>query len=263
MPELDVSVIGPAGDVDVRSRGPVDPDDRDRARAAVAAVVARHRSAGAARLRLTCGPHAGCPAVIQVNLRVGGAPARIQVDGPTLPAAVAAAADRLERQITRLETGWEPWPWPDPQRRTLAVPGPDRITRRKVVPLRPRRACQAGSTLAAMDYDVCLFTELDTGEDAVVYRAGPTGLRVARQHSMRPVTANGTPTPTVNSRRTPVLTPDAAATHLAEGWLPFLFFTDAADGRGALVYRRYDGGVGLLAPGDAARFPTLRARGGE
>ncbi|MET7426321.1 sigma 54 modulation/S30EA ribosomal C-terminal domain-containing protein [Dactylosporangium sp. NPDC005555] len=252
MAQLDVPAIGPAGDVDVLSRGSIDPALREAARAAIAAVVARHRTAGAARLRLTAGHHAACPAVVQVNLRVGGASARIQVDGPTLPAAVAAAITRLDRQIIRLATAWAPWPWPDPQRRTLAVPGPARITRRKAVPLRPRRVCQAASMLAAMDYDVCLFTDADTGEDAVVYRAGPSGLRVARQRSMRPAGTPGTPAPTVNSRRTPVLAPEAAAARLAEGWLPFLFFTDQDSGRGGLVHRRYDGGVGLLTPAGAA-----------
>lgn len=248
MPELDLLPNLPAADVDVRSRGPVGQDERDCARAMIAAVTARHPGTGAVRVRLTGGHHPGGPMVVQVNLRVAGAPARIQVAGPTAAAAIPAGAVRLDRQIRRLGTAWEPWPWPDPERQALAVPGRDRIVRRKTVPLRPRRTCQAASMLAAMDYDVCLFTDVDTGEDAVVYRAGPTGLRIARQHSMRPAAPSGTPTPTVNSRRTPVLTPESAAARLAEGWLPFLFFTGQDSGRGGLVYRRYDGGVGLLSP---------------
>jgi hypothetical protein len=123
------------------------------------------------------------------------------------------------------------------------------------VPLHPRRSCQAASALAAMDYDVYLYTDADTGEDAAIYRAGPTGLRVARQRSMRPAPTSGTPPLTVNSRRTPVLTPQEAAARLAEGWLPFLFFTDGHSGRGHLVYRRYDGGVGLLGPSAGPEDP--------
>ncbi|MEV4511119.1 sigma 54 modulation/S30EA ribosomal C-terminal domain-containing protein [Dactylosporangium sp. NPDC049525] len=257
MPELDLLRIAPAGDVDVRSRGPIGHDERQCARAMVAAVVARHHLAGGARVRLTGGHHPGGPLVVQVNLRVRGAPARIQVVGPNPAAAFSAAAVRLDRQVRRLSTAWEPWPWPDPERRALAIPGRDQITRRKTVPLRPRRTCQAASTLAAMDYDVHLLTDVDTGEDAVVYRAGPTGLRVARQHSMRPALTFGTPVPTVNSRRIPVLTPESAASHLAEFWLPFLFFTDQDTGRGRLLYRRYDGGVGLLSPaGGLERAPS-------
>ncbi len=37
----------------------------------------------------------------------------------------------------------------------------------------------------AMDYDVHIFTDTTTGEEAVVYRAGPAGLRLARQHRER------------------------------------------------------------------------------
>jgi hypothetical protein len=55
------------------------------------------------------------------------------------------------------------------------------------------------------------------------------------------------PAPTVNPRRTPRLSAVEAAERLAEGWLPFLFYTDAATGRGGLVYRRYDGGTGLIS----------------
>ncbi|MEV0131808.1 sigma 54 modulation/S30EA ribosomal C-terminal domain-containing protein [Dactylosporangium sp. NPDC050688] len=245
MQDLDLM---PTGEVELRSHGPIGQDDRDGARAVVADVLARHGCVAGARVRLTAGHRSGGPMVVQVNLRVAGAPARIQVAGATPAAAVAAAAVRLDHQVQRLRTAWEPWPWPDPQRHPLAIPGRDRITRRKAVVLRPRRTCQAASTLAAMDYDVCLFTDADTGEDAVVYRAGPTGLRVARQRSMRPAPASGTPVPTVNSRRTPELTPETAAARLAEGWLPFLFFTDPGTARGAVVYRRYDGGITLLCP---------------
>lgn len=255
MPDLDLLPDVPADMVEVRSRGPIGDEAEACARAMVSAVVARHRLAGGARVRLTGDYHPGGPMVVQVNLRVSGAPARIQVAGPNPADAVAAGAVRLDRQVRRLLTAWEPWPWPDPERRALAVPGRDQITRRKLVPLRPRRTCQAASMLAAMDYDVCLFTDADTGEDAVIYRAGPTGLRVARQRSMRPAPTRGTPAPTVNSRRTPVLTPEAAAAHLAAGWLPFLFFTDQDTGRGCLVYRRYDDGVGLLGPAGSPQGP--------
>jgi hypothetical protein len=38
---------------------------------------------------------------------------------------------------------------------------------------------------------------------------------------------------------------------LGDGWLPFVFYTDQDTGRGSLLYRRYDGGLGLVtaAPG--------------
>jgi hypothetical protein len=35
--------------------------------------------------------------------------------------------------------------------------------------------------------------------------------------------------------------------------LPFLFFVDAERGRGAVLYHRYDGHYGLIAPADDGR----------
>lgn len=96
----------------------------------------------------------------------------------------------------------------------------------------------------AMDYDVYLFTDAETGEEAVVYRCGPTGLRLARQHRRHPPS----PPLTINPRATPTLDAAQATRRLGEGCLPFLFFNDPDSGRGALTYRRYDGDIGVVRP---------------
>mgnify|MGYP007061293597 CR=1 FL=1 len=107
----------------------------------------------------------------------------------------------------------------------------------------------------AMDYDVHLFTDAETGEDAVVYRGGPSGLRLARQHTMYPPGWSWSPSTTippvpliVNSLPTPVLSEVEAVGRVCEHGLRFLFFTDDATGRGRLLYLRYDGRLGLLTP---------------
>lgn len=88
----------------------------------------------------------------------------------------------------------------------------------------------------------------------MVYRAGPSGLRLARQHHVFPqdghvVAPQPPPVPLiVNSRPTPVLTEAAAVDRAREHGLPFLFFTDQATGRGQLLYSRYDGNLGLITP---------------
>ena len=247
-----------AGGPQVYVRGVVGDEEREYARTAVGAVLAEHGvPASATRVRLSGGNCGGGPLLIQVNLRVCGAPARIQVPGWDPSAAVAAAVDRLRRQVRRLTTAWEPWPWPDPQRRALAVPGRGEIVRRKSYRLTVGAPCRAAAVLGAMDYDVYLYTDADTGEDAVVYRSGPTGLRLARQRSMRPPapvgpsasTAAALPI-TVNARKVPTLTAGQAADRLAEGWLPFVFFTESRSGRGNLLYRRYDGNLGLVSSVD-------------
>ncbi len=231
-----------AGGLHVVARG---VDEAERARTKIGDVLDSTGIRDGARVRFTSGACAG-PALVQVNLRVHGAPARIQVAGPSASVALDRAATRLERQIRRLTTTFEPWPWPDPQRRSLGLPSAGAIARHKQYPLLVGSPCQASAFMNAMDYDVMLYTDAETGEDAVVYRSGPTGLRLARQRSMRPPSMPVTLPLTVNAHRIPTLAPAAAARWLADGWLPHVFFTDAASGRGALLYRRYDGDLGLI-----------------
>jgi hypothetical protein len=236
----------------VQVRGPVGEDERDGVQAMISAVLRRHRNAVAhTRVRLTGGYCGGWPTLVQVNLRVCGAAARIQVAGTSHALAIAAAAARLDRQICRSSTAYEPWPWPDPQRRPLAVPIPGKIARLKTVRLHTASPCQAAAVLDAMDYDVHLFTDAETGQDAIVFRAGPTGLRLARQRAMHPPSLPVLLPLTVNSRKIPTLTASHAADRLAEHGLPFLFYTDLGTRRGHLLYRRYDGGLGLVTPRDS------------
>jgi len=188
------------------------------------------------------------PCLVQVNLRVSGAPARIQVAAPSLASAIPAAAARLHRQIVRLSRAWEQWPWPDADRPPLYLPRTAPIARLKSFKLHRATACQAAAILNAMDYVVYLYTDADTGEDAIIYRAGPTGLRLARQPTMHPPSLPSVLPLTINPRKTPILATGQAATRLGDTSLPFLSYTDAATRRGSLLYRRYDGILGLITP---------------
>ncbi len=107
----------------------------------------------------------------------------------------------------------------------------------------------------AMDYDAHLFTDTETGEDALVYRAGPSGLRLARQRHLFPPgwawspRIQGPPVPQiVNSRATPTLSESDAVRRAREHSLRLLFYTDRETGRGQLLYPRHDGNLGLLVP---------------
>ena len=59
------------------------------------------------------------------------------------------------------------------------------------------------------------------------------------------------PSITVSEIPAPVLTLAEATTRLEALGRPFLFFVDAAAGRGNLLYRRYDGHYGLITPANA------------
>ncbi|GAA4470741.1 hypothetical protein GCM10023170_088060 [Phytohabitans houttuyneae] len=110
----------------------------------------------------------------------------------------------------------------------------------------------------AMDFDVALYTDAESGEEAIVYRAGPTGLCLSRQRSANPPSMPVTLPLTIDPRRVPRLTAAQAAHRLAEGWLPFVFFTDRRTRRGNLLYRRYDGDLGLIAPSEPDSSVVVR-----
>jgi hypothetical protein len=240
-------MVAGLSEFEVVTRGGIDDGDRGALAAAVKVVLERHDGVeGPVRMRLTGAPRPGGPGLVQINLTVAGRPTRIEVPGRTVAGAVHLAASRLCRQLDRLTGVWRVWPWPDPQRRPLGLPDAGAVVRHKPYQLEVCDPDQAALVLGAMDYDAHLFTDRESGEDAVVYRSGPSGLRLARQRSMHPP-AGSTEAMTVSAHRVPMLRPREAARWLADGWLPFLFFTDRASGRGRLLYRRYDGGLGLIS----------------
>ena len=241
-------------EVAVFSGGRVPTSQANRVARAVGRVLEHRGITGGARVRLSPANCPDGPMLVQVNLRVCDRPARVQavtagIDD--LPSALV----RLDRQIVRVWGRWRPRPWPDRTRRVLTAPSGAVITRRKPVVLLRASPLEAVAVMDAMDYDVHLFTDAETGEDAVVYRAGPSGLRLARQRRMYPPgwswspSACSPPVPLiVNSRPTPTLSEAAAVARAWQHHLRFLFFTDPASGRGQLLYPRYDGNLGLITP---------------
>ncbi|WP_073946932.1 sigma 54 modulation/S30EA ribosomal C-terminal domain-containing protein [Streptomyces kebangsaanensis] len=126
---------------------------------------------------------------------------------------------------------------------------PDRFPRpveeRRVVrhePYAPTRETpdEAAFEPETTDYDFHLLTDIGTGEDSTPYRSGPTGYRLAQVHPRpRPVGPVAVPL-TVGDLPAPRMTPAEAEQRLDIGGLPFVFFADAAAGRGNVLYRRYE-----------------------
>ncbi|KAA8958764.1 sigma 54 modulation/S30EA ribosomal C-terminal domain-containing protein [Mycobacterium sp.] len=244
-------------DVIVFSGGRLAASHAERAARAVGRVLEHQGITGGARVRLAPANCARGPMLVQVNLRVRATPTRVQAVTRGRDDLSSALA-RLDRQIVRVRAAWRPRPWPDRTRLMLTAPADAVITRRKPVRLLRGSPAQAVVEMDAMDYDVHLFTDAETGEDAVVYRAGPSGLRLARQRRMCPpgwscLPPTGCVQPVslvVNSRPTPMFAEDAAVMRLRAHGLRFLFFTNPATGRGQLLYPRYDGNLGLVTPVD-------------
>lgn len=216
-----------------------------------------------ARIRLTRfadRPAHSC-AVVQGNLEIGGRPLRVQTLLGTGDEAVDVLCRRLRERLGRLgapDCAYQgmaadlPQAWVRPRgfyaEEAVLPRGRPEIRRRKAVPLRSQTVDQAAFHMDAMDYDCHFFADVDTGEDSMVYRCGPTGYKVV-QLSVR----NGIPQRrglrmTVSPLPAPSLTQQQAVRRLRSTGLPFLFFSDAAaaERRGAVLYQRFDGHYGLL-----------------
>ena len=106
----------------------------------------------------------------------------------------------------------------------------------------------AAFDMEQLDYDFYLFRDLASGADSVMERTETGSYRLLTL--VRPAMEPGpTAVPiTVVDTPVPVLALGGAIERLDAGRELFVFFADAATGRGKVVYRRYDGHYGLITP---------------
>ncbi|QBS45356.1 hypothetical protein DMB37_40035 [Nocardia sp. CS682] len=243
----------------VVTRGEVMDREVTRLERAITRVLRRHHVACAAQVRVSAPPCGDGQVLVQANIRFRGAQARVQVAGPRGFVATFTA-ERLDRQLARLTGTGEPRYWPDPARPPLAAVTEERpIVRRKACALAVGDPAAATRAMDAMDYDAHLFIDAQTGHDAVIFWAGPLGVRLARQHLAPPQSEPAQTVPlTVDPRPAPLLTDREAAARLCRYGLPFVFFTEPRSGRGRLLYRRHDGDLAIVLP-DEATFGGVSA----
>ncbi|HWF34735.1 MAG TPA: HPF/RaiA family ribosome-associated protein [Solirubrobacteraceae bacterium] len=177
--------------------------------------------------------------------------------------AATEAADRLERQMRR---GADPQMAPRNDRRALQRalahlahepkhrprPSFKRPDLRDIIPQRtaypfPESTLDAVADLLDLDLEFLLFRHARTGEDVVVYRRDdgrigllhPPGSPLADENDIVVTEPSRYPEPiplTIARDEMDVLN------HR------FLYFIDAADGRGKVLYLRHDGDYGLVEP---------------
>ncbi|KLO39666.1 sigma 54 modulation/S30EA ribosomal C-terminal domain-containing protein [Mycobacterium nebraskense] len=204
------------------------------------------------------------PVVAQANLDVDGRPVRAQVQADTAREAVDLLAARLRRRLERAAEHWEArrgelpagaaeWRHEsEPARRPnyFARPADQRrVIRRKSFTMAPCTIDDAAREMELLDYDFHLFTEKGTGIAGVLYRAGPTGYRLAlAAPALADQVSQHTLPVTVSQQSLPCLTEEGAANRLAVLGLPFLFFIHADYGCASVLYHRYDGHYGLITP---------------
>ncbi|MEV7603695.1 sigma 54 modulation/S30EA ribosomal C-terminal domain-containing protein [Kitasatospora sp. NPDC089797] len=218
-----------------------------RGRLAAAAAVAGGAGTLVEGLRIRLAAVAG-GALAQVNAEVDGRRIRVQRAAAEAGDSLDRVADCLLDRIRAVTGAWVPRPWSaaQPPVPLLPLAGGRRIVRRKDPSLVWCTPEAAARTMDAMDYDIHLFTDPATETDAVVYRVGPTGYRLARTMPAGPFGRRTAPI-TLSPHGAPLLTERQAVERLERAELPFLFYAHPAGGRGRVLYRRFDGHLGLLA----------------
>jgi ribosome-associated translation inhibitor RaiA len=222
-------------DIEVVTHGPLPFEVVEYARERVMAVARESvQLVQHARIKLSYRTEPAVPQPFQAKagLDLEGNLLRAQVAATSVFTAVDLLADRLRHRLAALAHGWSgngaPAPRPDRYPRLV-----DRreVVRQKSYELRTCTTRTAVHDMERLDFDVHLFVEESTGQEAVVYRTGTAGYGVVRLPASR-------------------LTMRAALDRINATDQPFLFFADATTGRGRLLYRRYDGHYGLVRPAD-------------
>ncbi|MFF4137301.1 HPF/RaiA family ribosome-associated protein [Streptomyces mirabilis] len=256
-----------APEIQVEAQGPMPPGTVEYAQEKVRALTGRTREPVLyARVKLThmANPAVERPAIAQANLDVNGRPLRAHVAATAVIEAVDLLQDRLAARLERLEEHWEarrgktPAPGPhewrhgsEPAHRPDYFPRPAeerQVVRHKSYSLARESPDEAAFELESMDYDFHLFTDVGTGEDSVLYRSGPTGYRLAQVHPHPHLVGPAAVQLTVSDLPAPRMNGGEAKQRLDLTGFPFVFFADAATGRGNVLYHRYDGHYGLISP---------------
>lgn len=209
------------------------------------------------------------PARVEVGADVNGTPVRVHVAAADVRAAGDHAADRLQQRLTHLrdrnltrhrwlglaaEHGWRHGAWRPTVGHPVLPPEDRQVVRRESLAPGPMSPDEAAYDMDVLDHDFLLFTDAETGGDAVVYRHADGGFGLRGQLGLDE--ARLTVTPLALDGPLPVLTESQAREHIEVAGEHVVFYLDALDRRGRVLYRRFDGHYGLVAPAGlrAARF---------
>ncbi|WP_445149553.1 sigma 54 modulation/S30EA ribosomal C-terminal domain-containing protein [Baekduia sp. Peel2402] len=239
----------------------------------------RRRAAGLERLvddpppevRLTVrpgparsGPHARRPFVADASAPDHGRVLAAHALGPTAISAASAALERLRRQLRRardsevalrdeprvIARGIADLRRLEPQRPDLPHKPPEerRIVHRRTYSEEPESTLSAIADLLDDDQEFRLFVHVATREDVVVHWRddGRVGLLHPQGSALAGEGPPVVPEPSRYSQPLSLATARAEMDVLAHR---FLYFIDADDGRGKVLYLRYDGDYGLVEPG--------------
>jgi ribosome-associated translation inhibitor RaiA len=217
-----------------------------------------------ARLTLRRGsPHAERPYVADADVRFDGRLVAAHAAGQSAAEAADEVAERLRRQIRRAiqsdvalrneprtieralaelahERGHRPHARLRPPELRDLIPQPT------AYPL-PESTLDAVADLIDLDYEFLLFRHESTGEDVVVYRSDDGRIGLLHPPGSPLAGEDGLVVPEPSRYREPIPL-ERARDEMDVLNHRFLYFVDAADGRGKVIYLRHDGNYGLVEP---------------
>jgi hypothetical protein len=189
------------------------------------------------------------------------ADAHLLYDGRVLAAHLSArsaeeaaelATERLRRQVRRVKGSEvalrnEPWREDDLPHSSVKPPDQRQIIHRRTYSTVPFSTVEAVLELLDLDVEFFLFRHVRTDEDVVVHRwlDGAIGLLFPQGSALADENDIVIPEPSRYSEPLPF---DGARAEMDMLNHRFLYFIDAADGRGKVLYLRHDGDYGLVEP---------------
>lgn len=196
------------------------------------------------------------PVFVKAEVDVNGRVVRARAAAPTSNEAIDALEDRLRERLERaahlqesrhLRHRDEAWHHGDPpSERTPYFPRPvdeREVVRRKTFAIGAQTPEEAALDMAMLDHDFFLFHNAETDEDNVLFRT-PDGLALIQpSEGWAPPPESGIAVSTIRPAR---MDEREAIQLLDLGDEPFVFFLDPDSGKGAVVYRRYDGHYGVI-----------------
>jgi ribosome-associated translation inhibitor RaiA len=253
--------------VEVIARGDVTQDLIDLAADKISAIT--HVTAQPlllARVKLTHEPDPARerPAIAQVTIDVNGDLVRAQVAARTMRDAIDLLEGRLRdkldhraerRQASRRHDappapgGWRHDDRPSPRPSHFERPVDEReLVRRKSFATADLTPDEAAFDMDQLDHDFYLFRDVASGADCVLEHRADGPYRLAYAGAVAPEPGPTAVPVEVVETPAPELAVDEAIERLDLSDEPFTFFLDTDSGRGSVVYRRYDGHYGLIAP---------------
>lgn len=202
------------------------------------------------------------PAIVKAELDVNGRLVRAHFAAATMFAAVDLVEARLRQRLERLadtptarrlrHRDDKSWHHGDPvvHRPHYHPRPPDEreVVRHKTFAVAPTTPDEAVLDLELLDHAFYLFQDADSGADCVVARADGAGYELFCPQPNGPI--DSVAPISVSPRHAPPMALEDAVELLDLSEDRFVFYRDAASGRGMVLYRRYDGHYGLITAAD-------------